>query len=170
MQKEESVTKQHIQKADIVLIGVCLLSALILGLWFLFGQQNGTVIRISYDGTLLYTIQMEKNNDMDHLGTARVQEQYCLITYSDPGTDKGSLPEITVTSSKPPCPSDTAYNLLCIAEGEIWMEAADCRDQICVHHKSISGNRESIICLPHKLVIELTCDSKDEVTLDGMVK
>lgn len=166
MQKKESVTKQHIQKADIVLIAVCLLSALLSGLWFMLGRQNGTMVSISYDKTLLYTIQMERSNDLDDPDTAQMKEQYCLIKYSD----MESLPEITVTSSKPSCPSDSAYNLLCIAEGKIWMEEADCRDQICVRHKPISGNRESIICLPHKLVIELTSDSEDEVALDGMVK
>ena len=36
------------------------------------------------------------------------------------------------------------------------MEAADCRDQICVRHRAVSAVGESIICLPHKLVVEIT--------------
>lgn len=165
MQKKDSIETQHIRKADIILMVICLLSALLSGIWFFFGQQNGTMLRISYDGSELYTLKLENNSGAGSLGTGN-DEQYLLITYSD----SGSLPEIIRMSVKPELPADTAYNLLCITDGAVRMEAADCRDQICVHHKPISGNRENIICLPHKLVAEITGDSQDDVMLDGMVK
>jgi hypothetical protein len=50
------------------------------------------------------------------------------------------------------------------------MEAADCRDQICVHHIPISGSGESIICLPHKLVVTVTGKQDNENDLDGVAK
>lgn len=165
MQKKDSIAKQHIRKADIILIVICLLSALLSGIWFFFGQQNGTMLRISYDGSELYSFRLENNSGAGSLETGD-DEQYLLITYSD----SESLPKISRMSVKPELPPDTAYNLLCITDGEVRMESADCRDQICVHHKPISGNRENIICLPHKLVAEITGDPQDDVMLDGMVK
>lgn len=170
MHKQESLKKQHLKKADIFLIVICLLSALLSGLWFLFGQQTGTVIRISYDGTEMYTIDLKQ----DHATNGTVSEEntglYYLITYSGV---KGN-PEITRMTERSDCPKDTPYNLLCISDGKIRMESADCKDQICVHHKPISGIHESIICLPHKLVIEivgdLPADIQNENVLDGMVK
>lgn len=170
MYKQESLKKQHLKKADIFLIVICLLSALLSGLWFLFGQQTGTVIRISYDGTEMYTIDLKQ----DHATNGTVSEEntglYYLITYS---SVKGN-PEITRMTERSDYPKDTPYNLLCISDGKIRMESADCKDQICVHHKPISGIHESIICLPHKLVIEIVGDLpaniQNENVLDGMVK
>lgn len=49
----------------------------------------------------------------------------------------------------------TAYNTLVIQNGEVFMEEASCPDQICVHHKAISKNGESIICLPNEVYVEV---------------
>lgn len=165
MYKKEFVTKQHIRKADILLIIFCLLSALLLGMWFLHGTQKGSMLRISYDGTPLHTADLlhYSNKNTQNADDAAI---YYLITYSD----SDGVPEINMTFTRPECPTDTPYNLLCITAGSVRMESADCRDQICVHHKPISGSRESIICLPHKLVVEIIGDSKEETVLDGMVK
>ena len=35
------------------------------------------------------------------------------------------------------------------------MEKADCPDQVCVRHSAISRNGESIICLPHEVVVSI---------------
>ncbi len=51
---------------------------------------------------------------------------------------------------------ENEYNLLQISGGSVSIISADCPDQICVNHKPISGKGESIICLPHKLVVEIT--------------
>lgn len=44
-------------------------------------------------------------------------------------------------------------NLLVIKNGKAQITQADCPDKICVHHHPISRSGESIICLPHKLVV-----------------
>ena len=44
-------------------------------------------------------------------------------------------------------------NLLVIKSGKAWVESATCRDGICAAHKPISRQGESIVCLPHKVVI-----------------
>lgn len=48
------------------------------------------------------------------------------------------------------------HNRLIIAEGKAFIEAASCPDGICVSHKSIYRNGESIVCLPNRVVIAVT--------------
>ena len=40
-----------------------------------------------------------------------------------------------------------------IRDGYASVEYADCPDGICAAHKPISRSGESIVCLPHKVVI-----------------
>ena len=47
------------------------------------------------------------------------------------------------------------YNSFVIKDGKADMTEADCRDHICVDHKPINLDGETIVCLPHKLVIEI---------------
>lgn len=61
---------------------------------------------------------------------------------------------------------DTEYNLLKISDGTVFVLEADCPDKLCVKQKAISQNGESIICLPHKLVIRIV--SKEESELDAV--
>jgi hypothetical protein len=48
---------------------------------------------------------------------------------------------------------DTQINRLVIRNGEALMETANCPDGICAAHKPISRDGESIVCLPHKVVV-----------------
>jgi hypothetical protein len=47
-------------------------------------------------------------------------------------------------------------NKIVINNGMVFISEADCPDKYCVKHKPISKSGESIICLPHKLVVEIT--------------
>jgi len=60
---------------------------------------------------------------------------------------------------------DVGFNSFKIENGKVDMLEADCRDGICVDHKPISLDGETIICLPHKLVIEI--EGGEEATVDG---
>ena len=42
-----------------------------------------------------------------------------------------------------------------IQDGYVSMQEASCPDQICVHHSRISRNKETIVCLPDKVVITI---------------
>ena len=48
-------------------------------------------------------------------------------------------------------------------EGKAYMSGADCPDKLCVKQKAISKKGESIVCLPHKLVVQVTDGSAAEV-------
>ena len=60
---------------------------------------------------------------------------------------------------------DGQTNTLVIENGGARMEAADCPDQICVNHGSIRYAGESIVCLPHKLVVSI--EGGGESPVDG---
>ena len=53
------------------------------------------------------------------------------------------------------------YNIILIKDGKASVTAADCRNQICVEHKPISEGGESIICLPHRIVVEIHSEKGD---------
>jgi len=50
-------------------------------------------------------------------------------------------------------------NTLIIEDGKAYMADADCPDKICKEHKPISYSGETIVCLPHRIVIEITAEN-----------
>lgn len=51
---------------------------------------------------------------------------------------------------------DSGFNRVRVEDGEVWMEEADCPDGYCKRQGHISGKVDTIICLPHRLVVEIT--------------
>ncbi len=52
--------------------------------------------------------------------------------------------------------SASGYNRLVIENGSVYMAEADCPDKYCMDYKPVSRGGETIICLPHRLVVEVT--------------
>lgn len=57
-------------------------------------------------------------------------------------------------------------NKLSIHNGYADMTDADCPDKLCVKQKKIHYNGESLICLPHKVVVTVISDKESQ--LDGI--
>ena len=55
-------------------------------------------------------------------------------------------------------------NTVQVERGRIRISAADCPDQVCVKQGWVSNGAAPIVCLPHKLVVELVGTGED---LDG---
>ncbi|MDE7422441.1 MAG: NusG domain II-containing protein [Lachnospiraceae bacterium] len=55
--------------------------------------------------------------------------------------------------------SDNGENVLRISDGKVWLTEADCPDKICVNTGKIQYLGQSIICLPHKVVVEIKEES-----------
>lgn len=51
--------------------------------------------------------------------------------------------------------TENGYNIIEIKDGAVRVKEADCRDKICVNHRPISKTGETVVCLPHKLVVEI---------------
>lgn len=81
-------------------------------------------------------------------------------TYDMPQGDKSEQVRIDV--------GDGQYNLLTITSQGIFIEEANCPDQICVRWGKISKPGQTIVCLPHRLVISITGNQEGEAPLDDI--
>lgn len=57
-------------------------------------------------------------------------------------------------------------NIAVIENGSVYMKYASCPDKLCIHQGKISDSSKKIICLPNKVVIEVTKKSE----IDTVVK
>ena len=56
-------------------------------------------------------------------------------------------------------------NKLVISDGMADVVDADCPDKICVDHRSVSNIGETIVCLPHKVVVRIVGGEDSEVDM-----
>lgn len=63
------------------------------------------------------------------------------------------------------------YNVVEIKNGKVKMREANCRDLLCTHMPSIEKVGETIVCLPHRLILEIISsdDKKDDQEIDKVV-
>lgn len=65
--------------------------------------------------------------------------------------------------------ADGGSNHLVIKNGQASITEADCPDKLCVHQTAISHNGESLVCLPHKVIVKVTAKSSGK-DLDGVAR
>lgn len=58
---------------------------------------------------------------------------------------------------------DGGTNELLIRDHKASIISADCPDKTCVHQLAISHDGETIVCVPHRIVITVTGDKESEV-------
>lgn len=63
--------------------------------------------------------------------------------------------------------NDEFINTLVIKDGKAYISQANCPDKICEGHRAVSYSGETIVCLPHKVIIEISSD-KDSSGLDAV--
>lgn len=57
--------------------------------------------------------------------------------------------------------TDNGYNIIHIKNGQVLVEESDCNNQLCVRKGVIEEPGEIIVCLPHKVVVQITGSSED---------
>lgn len=62
--------------------------------------------------------------------------------------------------------TEDGTNLISIKNGQVDMLEASCPDQLCVNQRAVSQNNESIICLPNKVIVQVT--SQNEAKYDAI--
>lgn len=62
-----------------------------------------------------------------------------------------------------PLDSENGHNQVVIKDHTVYMESANCPDQICVRHKAVSKNGETIICLPNQVFIEVESSKEKDI-------
>ena len=60
-------------------------------------------------------------------------------------------------------------NKVVINDGKVSMTEAECADELCVKTGKISRVGETIVCLPHRVVVEIK-GSPDDDSIDSVVK
>jgi len=64
--------------------------------------------------------------------------------------------------------TDEGSNVLIIKDNKCYLEEADCPDKLCVKQGEIYKSGQSIICLPHRVVISV--ESKEETEYDAIAQ
>ena len=64
--------------------------------------------------------------------------------------------------------TELGHNKLHITGGTVLMEEADCPDKYCISKGGITRNKDSIVCLPHRVVAEIRFqDTAGNSTING---
>ena len=63
---------------------------------------------------------------------------------------------------------ESSFNRLVIRDGKAYVEDASCPDGICAAHRPVYRNGESIVCLPHGVVITVVRAASED-TVDMVV-
>ena len=105
-------------------------------------------------------------NDVIFLAILLAVVTVFLVIYERTGmrADAGACVRVTVDGTYalgeeqeiPIVQDGVTTNVLTIRDGRADMTEADCPDKLCVHQKAISKNHEMIVCLPNKVVVEVT--------------
>ena len=67
---------------------------------------------------------------------------------------------------------DGSLNVIAVENGAVYMKEANCRDGLCIRQGKMKNGAKTIVCLPHKIVIQLTGDApvSDNSDLDIIIQ
>lgn len=80
---------------------------------------------------------------------------YVVVTVNGEETDRYIISEnieTVITTGD----EENQFNTLVIQDNKTFIEEANCPDKICSGHRPISKVGETIVCLPHKVVITIS--------------
>ena len=98
----------------------------------------------------LYLIQQQ---------TFNLEGQYIVISVDNEVYKTYSLDQ--TVSEQIRIETKNGVNTIHIGDGCVYMKSSSCKDQICVHQGKICRPGEMIVCLPNKIVIEVTGENKN---------
>lgn len=81
----------------------------------------------------------------------RTVGDYILVEYDGAVIDRISLSQDVEKEIL--LENDRFYNIVQVKDHRAYVTDANCPDKLCVHQSGISRDGETIVCLPHKLVI-----------------
>lgn len=153
--KIDADKKHRVRKADICFVLAVLVAAFIIFLIIKLQSTKGSYAVVSYDGEAM----------LSQISLGQPEPVYYLLTYEKPNKDI-SIQKFSAKEWENVSVPNAEYNVFICSNNEIRMLQSSCPDKICVHHSTISDTGENIICLPHKLVIEIKCGQGND--LDGV--
>ena len=120
-----------------------------------------------------------KKNDIILISIIIITSLICFAAYHIFYNKDGTYVQISVDSKiykTLPLNKDTTItingvndgiNILQIKDGYASITEADCPDMLCVKQKKIHYNGETLVCLPHKVVVAVI--SNEAADIDGVV-
>ncbi|MCF0229037.1 MAG: NusG domain II-containing protein [Parasporobacterium sp.] len=66
--------------------------------------------------------------------------------------------------------SENSSNIVVIEDGAVYMKEADCPDRYCISTGKISRVGETIVCLPHRIVVELEKSEGSSADIDAIAQ
>ena len=106
--------------------------------------KNDILIALLFIGIALIGIVL--------LSLFRAEGDYAVVSIDGRETERCSL---SIDTEKDIITDGGKINRLVIEDGKAYISYADCPDKICVSHRKISKEGETIVCLPHKLVVSI---------------
>lgn len=64
--------------------------------------------------------------------------------------------------------TEYGYNLLKLHDSGIQMIDADCPDKLCLTFGNVTAVGQTIVCLPHRLMVEVVSDTGEGGGIDGV--
>lgn len=61
---------------------------------------------------------------------------------------------------------DGSVNVIAVEDGAVYMKEANCRDGLCIRQGKMKNAAKTIVCLPHKLVVQLEGDAPESDVSD----
>ena len=113
------------------------------------------LIGISFLPHLIFAININKNYDSLHAIIKVDRDLYKEISLS-------TLKENDTFTVETP----NGNNTILVKDKSISITHADCHDSLCVKQGSISNIGDTIVCLPHKLIIEIKGKEEDSSSDD----
>lgn len=129
------------KKADLILLAALIVCGIIASVALAHTGEDGGEVRLSKSGREIGRYSLDEDINILVNKTA--------VEMTWPAGQEIAFEE---------APED--YNIVTIRGGKVSVESADCRSQVCVDHRPVSRSGESIICLPHKLVVEIISPDK----------
>jgi len=126
-----------IHKKELLFTGILLLAVLLIFAFsLLLEKSEGDYAIVTIDGEVYGTYSLKED---------------CEIPLYEEGADSQESSDSEI------------MNLLVISEGECYMEEATCPDKLCIKQGTISKDGESIVCLPHKVVVTVSSHETSEI-------
>ena len=131
-----TMIRSMFKKADLILLIVLVAGGILASLTVARAGGTGSSVVIKVNGSLYGTYDLNKDQEITVRSGA-----------GKDGADSGDM---------------SGYNIVRIKDGKVSVTDADCHNHDCMHHKPISRSGESIICLPHKVVVGISSEEGGE--------
>ena len=136
--------KDIFKKADLILLAVLIVIGLTASIAVAHSSKEGSRVVIKTGGKLYGQYSLDEDQEIVvRTGSSANSSQNESAASADAEGKNDSWENLE------------SYNIVQIKDSRVSMVEADCHNQVCVHHRPISKSGESIICLPHKVVVEI---------------